>query len=198
MLRRTGRLAQTSRLSSSSRGLGSRRSLHSIGRLRPSSSGLSKTVPEPDNEGLRFEQEVADLYNSCVGANEARRQRGSGAQWFRPGDVLTPEFLIECKKWSRPIVKKEWLEKVEDDALAYGRIPVLVIWHDGSMLAILRNQYLPEMTPYNTFAIVGGRKQIQIPSGPLDRLLIRFKDDHVWYSALPAKVLFSMVDQFVR
>lgn len=74
--------------------------------------------------GLDFEEEVAKLYNKI-----ASRRPGSGSFWHLPGDVITPEILMEVKergtKTSRGektiSIHKDWLSKIESEARALGR-----------------------------------------------------------------------------
>ena len=54
-----------------------------------------------------------------------RRQANSGATAFQKGDVITDEFLIECKTKTADCksftVKEDWLLKNEEEAFAMGR-----------------------------------------------------------------------------
>lgn len=54
-----------------------------------------------------------------------RRQANSGATAFQKGDVITDEFLIECKTKTTDCksftVKEDWLLKNEEEAFAMGR-----------------------------------------------------------------------------
>lgn len=54
-----------------------------------------------------------------------RRQANSGATAFQKGDVITDEFLIECKTKTKDCksftVKEDWLLKNEEEAFAMGR-----------------------------------------------------------------------------
>lgn len=60
-----------------------------------------------------------------------RRTANSGATTFQKGDVVADDFLIECKTTTASrssfSIKKEWLEKNEEEAFAMGKgHPVLV------------------------------------------------------------------------
>jgi len=74
-------------------------------------------------KGMDFEEKVVDVYN------KARRQPASGAFWNKPGDIITPEMLMEVKernivnsKGEKSItIKKEWLEKIKREAYGLGR-----------------------------------------------------------------------------
>lgn len=60
----------------------------------------------------------------------AKRQKASGAMWNHKSDVISQMFQVEAKTRLKPsksiIMKKEWLDKIEGEALQDGRIPVLV------------------------------------------------------------------------
>ena len=64
------------------------------------------------------EQKVAKAVNG-------RRTANSGATAFQKGDVIAPDWLIECKtktKESTSIsIKKEWLEKNQEEAFAMNK-----------------------------------------------------------------------------
>ena len=66
----------------------------------------------------RQENKVA----KCVGG---KRQANSGATAFQKGDVITDDFLIECKTKTTDCktftVKEDWLLKNEEEAFAMGR-----------------------------------------------------------------------------
>ena len=54
-----------------------------------------------------------------------RRTANSGATAFQKGDVIADDFLIECKTTTINkasfSIKKEWLEKNEEEAFAMGK-----------------------------------------------------------------------------
>ena len=54
-----------------------------------------------------------------------KRQANSGATAFQKGDVITDDFLIECKTKTKDCksftVKEDWLLKNEEEAFAMGR-----------------------------------------------------------------------------
>lgn len=54
-----------------------------------------------------------------------KRQPNSGATAFYKGDVITDEFLIECKTKTTDCksftIKEDWLLKNEEEAFAMGR-----------------------------------------------------------------------------
>lgn len=66
----------------------------------------------------RQEQTLAQMLN-------AKRQSNSGATPFQKGDVKSKRFLIECKTCIDSkksfAIKKEWLDKIKEEAFAMGR-----------------------------------------------------------------------------
>lgn len=54
-----------------------------------------------------------------------KRQANSGATAFQKGDVITDQFLIECKTKTKDsksfTIKEDWLLKNEEEAFAMGR-----------------------------------------------------------------------------
>lgn len=62
-------------------------------------------------------------------AEEARQAMASGALWFQKSDVITNKFRIECKTKVKPskqmIIKKEWLDKISEEAFYSGKIGLL-------------------------------------------------------------------------
>lgn len=76
---------------------------------------------------------------------DGKTQRGSGSKDFHKGDVKSIEFLIEAKRTDKDSlsVKKEWLIKVNAEALAYKRIPALSIEFDN----------MPNLVPKDWVAI---------------------------------------------
>lgn len=61
---------------------------------------------------------------------EAKRTINSGTLWFNKSDVVSENFRIEAKTKVKPTksftVKKEWLEKIENEAFLTDKIPALV------------------------------------------------------------------------
>ena len=57
-------------------------------------------------------------------ALSGKRTANSGASTFDKGDVKATELLVECKTLSKPqtshTLKKEWLTKAYDEAIARG------------------------------------------------------------------------------
>ncbi len=57
--------------------------------------------------------------------NKGEQTINSGAAVFNAGDVKTNRFVIECKTTTAPKqsigIKKNWIEKVQEEAFAMGR-----------------------------------------------------------------------------
>lgn len=97
--------------------------------------------PKKSNkEGMAFQRKVVDAYNdklsettNILSKPKAQEQINSGAIWHMPGDVITEEALMECKergtvsaKGEKQIsIKKDWLDKIAEEALSSGRAPLL-------------------------------------------------------------------------
>ncbi len=60
---------------------------------------------------------------------DGKRQPGSGNRPWKPRDVKSDDFLIECKYTSKGSyrVTRKLLQQIENDALARGKNPALVI-----------------------------------------------------------------------
>jgi len=56
---------------------------------------------------------------------DGKRQANSGATPFQKGDVITDQFLIECKTKTKDCksftIKEDWLLKSAEEAFAMGR-----------------------------------------------------------------------------
>lgn len=63
--------------------------------------------------------------NSVAKSVSGKRVANSGATMFSKGDVVTNEFLIECKTTTTSkqsfSIKKEWLQKNREEAFAMGK-----------------------------------------------------------------------------
>lgn len=73
-------------------------------------------------EGMAFQRKVGNAYDRMIGKRSVQ-QPNSGSLWFAPGDVMTEEFLVECKErklTSRGekqfTVTKEMLDKIKKEA----------------------------------------------------------------------------------
>lgn len=105
---------------------------------------LLRTYEKEKKEGMGFEKRVAKKWNQNVGrspskgtpsgkpriqVDEARRQPNSGAMWHSKGDIKLHHALMECKergttnaKGEKQItIPKEWLDKMEHEALQEAR-----------------------------------------------------------------------------
>ena len=62
---------------------------------------------------------------SVVKSLKGKQTKNSGATAFEKGDVLSDDFLIECKTKTSPSesisIKKEWLEKNNKEAVFMGK-----------------------------------------------------------------------------
>ena len=84
-------------------------------------------------QGMEFEKDVQKIYNkknirSNAGNQQssvAYRQPNSGGLWHSPGDIITPQELMECKergtKTSKGIqtitIQKLQLDKIQEEAI---------------------------------------------------------------------------------
>lgn len=155
---------------------------------------------KPKGTGLSFEEEVVELYNNLTG-ERARRQRGSGAQWFRPGDVLTAEFLIECKEYARPVIKREWIEGNVADSTAYpGRTPLLAFKHKPSRqlwLVVDTKDIPPTLDLILPDVLVqGAQTQATIKDPSLDRFQLTFASSDTLYVACQPEEIFCYFHLF--
>jgi hypothetical protein len=81
-----------------------------------------------------LEQYVADQLNAIPYTPEARRQLRSGGIWFLPGDVDDSVLIPECKEREEYTskgeksftIKKDWIEKVYEEARLADKFPSLV------------------------------------------------------------------------
>jgi hypothetical protein len=75
-----------------------------------------------DKEGMAFQRQVKARYEKIVG-KEATETLNSGALWFQPGDIMTEEFLNECKQRKLNArgeksftITKDIISKIEQEA----------------------------------------------------------------------------------
>lgn len=66
-----------------------------------------------------------------------RKTPNSGATNFVKGDVLTDEWLFECKTKTSPsksiTIQREWIEKNEEEAFAMGKEHSAVVFNFGDL-----------------------------------------------------------------
>jgi hypothetical protein len=77
-----------------------------------------------------------------------KAQRGSGNQWFAPGDSKTHTWLIESKQTSKKSysLKKSVLDKLCEEALFSKRLPLLSIDIDGiEVVTIFKEDFINVM-----------------------------------------------------
>ena len=64
-----------------------------------------------------------------------RRTANSGATTFQKGDVVADDFLIECKTTTTSkssfSIKREWIEKNEEEAFAMGKTHSVIAFSFG-------------------------------------------------------------------
>lgn len=76
---------------------------------------------------------------------KGKRQPNSGATAFFKGDVKTDDFLIECKTAMKEkqsmSIKKDWIEKLKEEAFAMGK-PYWSIAFNFGGLGNLENYYV--------------------------------------------------------
>lgn len=80
-----------------------------------------------DDSWKLLEQDIVNDLNRKITIQDARRARGSGNQWFEKSDVVHNILQIECKERTGTLlasgeksfsIKKEWLTKAENEAIA--------------------------------------------------------------------------------
>lgn len=84
----------------------------------------------------RIEHKVAEVLSKYD--ESAKLQPGSGNRWFAPGDVISENFIVECKSHvvsskgeKQHTITREQLKKLEDEAAMTGRIPVYAFQFKG-------------------------------------------------------------------
>lgn len=98
------------------------------------------------SEGLRqsqkHEKRIAKKFGGQVSA-------ASGAFWSRKGDVRTDGWLIEHKYTANKkslSIKKEWLDKIEKEALLEAKAPALMFHLGGRDYVVLTEDDFTELT----------------------------------------------------
>lgn len=90
---------------------------------------LKRSGPKKKKEGMDFEKRVVKKWNQA-GSNEARRRPNSGAFSNLPGDIATPQDLMECKERGSASAKGEknftielnWILKVQRETASCGKL----------------------------------------------------------------------------
>ena len=93
-------------------------------------------VMKYQKEGMEFQDRVAKKFNEFMSAAVVPN---SGAMWFKPGDIVSEEFLMECKERGtisssgekQITITKSMLDKIKQEAGA-NRAPVLPFGFKGS------------------------------------------------------------------
>jgi hypothetical protein len=81
---------------------------------------------------------------------QARTQMASGSLWFAKSDVVSDLFRIEAKTKATPsksiTIKKEWHEKIEQEAFESSKIPALVYsFGDNTDYYVIRDRHFIEL-----------------------------------------------------
>ena len=100
---------------------------------------MSRSVGQKESQ--YHEQRLADLL-------EGSRPAASGAFWSRKGDVRTDDFLIEHKYTAKKSMSmsRTVLDKIRDEAILDGRIPVLAVHIGGrDYVVLLEDDWLAEL-----------------------------------------------------
>lgn len=94
-----------------------------------------------DKSWKHLEQDVANAISNVPDIATARRARASGALWFEKGDVIDSIIHFECKEREGYEVakgkdktfpmKKSWLDKAKEEALAVEKPMVLPFRFSG-------------------------------------------------------------------
>lgn len=81
-----------------------------------------------------------------------KRQPNSGATMFRKGDVVTDDFLVECKtattERSSFSIKKEWLDKLREEAFGMNKTYCTLCFNFGG-LGNNQNYYIIDEQLFN-------------------------------------------------
>lgn len=94
---------------------------------------LTKNKYKEENKPTRYysskqEKKVAKLLNG-------KCQKNSGATMWEKGDITTDKYLCECKTKTTHsktmTIKKEWLEKLDKEALFMGKPNSALIFNFG-------------------------------------------------------------------
>ena len=106
-----------------------------------------KYMEEPDwkknkKRSVKQEKKVASLASGFL-------VPGSGSGNFK-GDVQSPVFKIECKSTEKDSisVKLAWLQKIENEALSDGKVPILSIEMGKERYYILREAEFKDYVGY--------------------------------------------------
>lgn len=114
-----------------------------------------KTGSNEKDSWKELEQYVADQLSAVPYTKEAVRQLRSGGIWWLPGDVDDSVIIPECKEREEYdangkksfTIKKEWIEKVFEEAKLVGKFPALIFRfkHDDQAYFIDNFEVLRDM-----------------------------------------------------
>ena len=81
-----------------------------------------------------------------------RQVANSGATTFNKGDVVTKDFLIECKTCTKEqktfTIKREWIEKNQEEAFAMGKSysALAIDFGDGKQHYVISEELFRKLT----------------------------------------------------
>lgn len=86
-----------------------------------------------DSKPTRYFSSIQE--NSIAEAVEGKQTKNSGATMWQKGDVMTDKWLLEAKtKMTNSksfSIKKEWLDKIKDEALFMGKEYEALVFNFG-------------------------------------------------------------------
>jgi hypothetical protein len=116
---------------------------------------LKKEYKKPqkyrERQGTDFEKKIIKTSNRIKQKpkpkDAARATINSGAFWMDKADISLEDLLVEAKDRGTEksmSIKREWLEKVYDESLEVGRLPVLTFQFkdDDTIYAVMRYEDL--------------------------------------------------------
>lgn len=95
----------------------------------PKPRTYKKSGTKKKKEGMQFEKDVARNWNQSGLKKTARRQPNSGAIINMPGDITTPDDIMECKERGTITTKGaktftialDWISKIKREAISAGK-----------------------------------------------------------------------------
>lgn len=90
----------------------------------------TRTGKKKKKEGMQFEKDVTKTWNKSSLKNTAKRMPNSGAINNMPGDIATPEYIMECKERGTVTtrgtktftISLDWIMKVQREAILSGKL----------------------------------------------------------------------------
>ena len=86
----------------------------------------------------KWQQQEKNLASDFSG----KRVKGSGNKWYSPGDIKSPDFLIEAKQTDKPSysLNRKKLIKLFEEALFSYRTPLMAINIQGDDFILMWKQ----------------------------------------------------------